>query len=77
MPDYHFCPVNDAGHIIGPPTVAKCNDDADAIKQAARLAESHNIEVWQEARRAMLLSFEDRKRTPDLMLPPKTLPPKK
>jgi hypothetical protein len=63
MRDYHFCPVNDAGHIIGPPKVAKCNDDADAVKQAVRLAQGHNIEVWQEARRVMRLSYEGRKRT--------------
>ena len=56
MLQYRAYPVDEEGHILGPPILFECADDETAIKRAKQLARSHNVELWQGAR--MVATFQ-------------------
>jgi hypothetical protein len=51
MPDYRVYPIDGKGHIVDAPNVVTCDSDQEAIEQARALANSHDVELWDGARR--------------------------
>ena len=51
MPDYRFYTIRHDGHIAGPAITYAAPKDADALKEANRLLDEDDIEIWQGARR--------------------------
>lgn len=47
MPEYRFYLINADGHIAGPAEVVECPDDIAAIKQAEKVLDGHDIEIWK------------------------------
>jgi len=47
---YRIYPVNREGRILGPSTVVLCAADDEALQQAERASEAHDVEVWQATR---------------------------
>jgi hypothetical protein len=47
MPEYRFYKINMAGHIAGPPHLIECPDDLAAIKEANKLLDGDDIEIWK------------------------------
>lgn len=50
MPEYRLYKIGPDGHIAGPPPVVECQDDLIAIKEARKLLDGHDIEIWQGSR---------------------------
>jgi hypothetical protein len=47
---YRFYRIRHDGHIAGPPTDHQSRNDADAVKQANRIIDGHDIEIRQAER---------------------------
>lgn len=50
MPDYRIYTVKKDGHIVRPPEVVECINDAQAVEVAKKLLNGQLIEVWQGPR---------------------------
>jgi hypothetical protein len=59
MPDYRMYTLKD-GKIAGPPQIATCDSDQQAIDQAKQLLNGHDIEVWELARVVIRLQPADK-----------------
>ncbi len=55
MPHYRLYPLDERGHVCDPPQIIEAKTDADAIAQAMQLANGHDLEVWDMARRVGLI----------------------
>lgn len=60
MPEYRFYPIGQDGHIHKPPTSQELPDDAEALKEAKKLVNGCDIEVWQKKRLVAYLIPEDK-----------------
>ena len=61
MADYRAYLMDTDGHIFRSVELV-CADDAEAIEQAQRLAEGHDVELWQLNRK--VATFPDQSKTP-------------
>jgi hypothetical protein len=50
MPEYRAYIIGSDGHFISAVPL-ECADDAEAMKQAAKLAKDHDVELWQRDRK--------------------------
>jgi len=50
MTHYRVYPLDQSGHIAGPPEDLTCDNDATAIEQAKRLVDGRDVEVWDSGR---------------------------
>ncbi len=50
MPEYSFYRVDEHYHRLGPPEVADCASDDEAIAHAKQILTGFVIEVWQAVR---------------------------
>jgi hypothetical protein len=50
MPTYRFYSLKKDGHIAGTPSDFDCPDDNDAVKEAEKLLDGRDIEIWQGTR---------------------------
>ena len=51
---YRVYVLDENGHVLGPPNIVVCDDDAQAAHRAARYyLNGKPIEVWDEARRVV------------------------
>ena len=50
MADYRFYTLENGNRIGGPPAILQCKSDQEAIAEARKLLDGHDIEVWQAAR---------------------------
>jgi hypothetical protein len=50
MTEYRVYTLSNGNHIMAPPDIIACETDQEAIEQARRLIEGHDVEVWQGAR---------------------------
>jgi len=50
MPEYRFYSIRKDGHVVGTPVTHEAPRDADAVKEAQRLLDGYDIEIWQGAR---------------------------
>jgi hypothetical protein len=50
MREYKFYTIGTDGHVAGPATVYVASRDADAVKEAKRRLDGHDIEIWQAER---------------------------
>jgi hypothetical protein len=50
MPDYRFYPIKIDGHISGPALNFDVADDDAAVKEASKLLDGNDIEIWQGTR---------------------------
>ncbi|HMJ29552.1 MAG TPA: hypothetical protein VK512_12625 [Xanthobacteraceae bacterium] len=50
MPEYRFYTIGKDGHVATPAITYEAPKDADALKEAKRLLDGHDIEIWQGAR---------------------------
>jgi hypothetical protein len=57
MPKYRAFPVDQAGHIFGPPSEFEAKNDLEAVAYAMFFAESHSVEVWDAERRIGLIEM--------------------
>ena len=58
MPDYYAYFIDNAGRIAKRVSI-ECDDDEEAKRVAKQMADSHAIELWQEAR--MIATFEPKR----------------
>jgi len=58
MPDYRVYKIKN-NHIVGAPVVVACESDRDAIQQAKKLADGHDIELWDGPRFVIGLKSAD------------------
>jgi hypothetical protein len=58
MPDYRLYPVDETGHIAGPPHVETCTSDEEAIAKAKSLVDGHDLEIWDRARMVAKIASE-------------------
>ena len=56
MPLYRFYRIGDDGHVFGMPDVVDCSDDDDAIEKAKARAVAHDIEIWDLARKVVVVA---------------------
>jgi hypothetical protein len=49
MPDYRLYKIKN-NHIAGVPVVFTCDSDQDAIQQAKKLVDGHDVELWEGPR---------------------------
>jgi hypothetical protein len=56
---YRIYSVDADGHVHGPPDEIECVDDDAAIRRAKTVLDSHDIEVWEGARRVIVLRHTD------------------
>jgi hypothetical protein len=54
MSEYRAYIVGSDGHIFNAVDL-ECPDDAEAMKQAEQLVDGHDVELWQRARRIIVL----------------------
>jgi hypothetical protein len=59
MPVYRAYHLKEDRHIAGPPTMFASPDDTDAIKEARKLIDGHDIELWEGSRFVIGLSSKD------------------
>jgi hypothetical protein len=50
MSVYRFYPIKKNGHVAGPPIVCDFARDNEALAEAKKHLNDHDIEVWQDAR---------------------------
>jgi hypothetical protein len=50
MPAYRAFLLDQSGHITQPPQVLDCTDDDAAVKEAQKLVNGCNVEVWDRER---------------------------
>jgi hypothetical protein len=60
MSDYRFYPIKEDGHIAGPAVEQDCPNDDEALKEAKRLVNGRDIEVWQSTRLVAYLTSNDK-----------------
>jgi hypothetical protein len=51
MPMYRIYLLGADGHIVAPPIVAECDDDAAAVAAARDHKHQHTVEIWQSSRK--------------------------
>lgn len=61
MPEYRFYLIGDGGHVAGPPVQYVGPNDTTAIKEAKRLVDGHDVEIWQSERVVAYLTADDGK----------------
>ena len=62
MPAYRAYVLGDDQHLAWvPPTIITARDDADAIEQAKKLVDGHDIEVWDGPRQVARLESRDKR----------------
>jgi hypothetical protein len=49
MPDYRAYVIKN-NHVAGVPVVFTCDSDQEAIQQAKKLVDGHDIELWDGSR---------------------------
>ena len=59
MPEYRFYAIKKDGHIAAPATERQLPGDAEALKEARKLTNGHDIEVWQGSRILAYLTSDD------------------
>jgi hypothetical protein len=52
VPEYRLFHLS-FGHIRGPAAIFNCDIDQEAIEKAKQMANGHDVEVWQGARRVI------------------------
>jgi hypothetical protein len=52
---YRIYPVDEAGHIQGPPIVIECEDDAAAVLEARERIDGVAAEIWDGGRRVAVI----------------------
>jgi hypothetical protein len=50
MTVYRVYAVGREGQVLGFPQVIECADDAEALREAHRLLNDHDLEVWEDVR---------------------------
>lgn len=50
MPEYRFYSIKKNGHISGPPSDLDLPDDLSAVREAKKMADGQDIEIWQGPR---------------------------
>jgi len=60
MPEYRFYAIKPDGHFAEPATERELPDDAEALKEARKLMDGHDIEVWQSSRIVAYLTSDDK-----------------
>lgn len=50
MSVYRFYPIKKNGRVAGPPVVCDFSRDNEALEEAKKHLNGHDIEVWQDAR---------------------------
>ena len=55
MSEYRVYRLAADGHIVSPPDIMDCRNDAEAIKRAHALSNGKDLEIWQGDRRVALL----------------------
>ena len=50
IPEYLFYTIRKDGHIAGPPTNIEMSDDLSAVREARRLQDGLDIQIWQGQR---------------------------
>jgi hypothetical protein len=58
MPDYRVYKIKN-NRIAGAPVVVSCDSDRDAIQQAKKLVDSHDVELWDGPRFVIGLKSAD------------------
>jgi hypothetical protein len=58
MPDYRVYKIKN-NQIVGAPVVVACESDRDAIQQAKKLVDGHDIELWDGPRFVIGLKSAD------------------
>jgi hypothetical protein len=53
--EYRAYLIDELGHILRPAKAINAETDEEAIKVARQLVQDHDIELWQEARRVIIL----------------------
>lgn len=56
MPEYRFYAIKEDGHVAAPAIERELPSDAEALKEAQKLVNGHDIEVWQRKRIAAYLT---------------------
>lgn len=60
MPHYRVYALTDEDKIAGPSQELTCDDDHEAVRQATRWLNGHDLEVWQGKRVVTRLKSVDR-----------------
>ena len=50
MPDYRVYKIKNNNHVAGAPVVVTCDSDREAIQQAKKLVDGHDVELWDGPR---------------------------
>lgn len=58
---YRLFWTNGAGRIVSAPDMLEADDDAEAVREAERLAQGRTVEVWDMARRVAMLNGAERR----------------
>ena len=53
MPEYRIYIIGSDGHFHSAVPL-KCDDDAEAMKQAEQLVDGHDVELWQRDRKVAM-----------------------
>jgi hypothetical protein len=56
MPIYRAYKLDEKGHVFDPLVIIVASSDTDALTYAKRLVDSHDLEIWGEARRVGVVS---------------------
>lgn len=59
MRDYRIYRLDKNGHVLGPPVVVASDDDDSVIEEAKKYVDGVAVEVWDEARRVIVLPSEE------------------
>jgi hypothetical protein len=59
MPNYRAYFIGSDGHFLGAEVLSDCPDDGSAKKAAERLANRHNVELWDRHR--LIIRYPDNK----------------
>jgi hypothetical protein len=61
MPAYRFYSIKKNGHVVGPPATHELLTDLDAVREANKITDGNDIEVWQGARLIAYVTPEEKK----------------
>jgi hypothetical protein len=56
MPVYRLYFIGDDDHVKGAPKIIDVGNDEQAIQEAERWVDGHDVEVWDQARKVARLS---------------------
>jgi hypothetical protein len=56
MPEYRIFPLTSDNHIKSAPALIVCENDSMAMKQAQKMLDGHDLEVWEGTRRVTRLN---------------------